>query len=496
METINNSSQINIDELLKESETVVSDSNGLIINDDENIGKIDEKPKAVVPKEYDGPGIVLEKKTKEERLKDATIGGVNKDTRGYVNDYIAEQNKEIAKAKAAKELMEEKGITPEELKAKGVKKVLTREELQEFKANPDPVRQVTIVVERGDLGKIEFTPEQQKLIETATKIVIEEKEQKQFRTLKLRKEPVKNKQQIIPQFFDKTLSPFIALGSGYMGKMKNCSTQDIMKLGRAIDQGNELNAIEERWQLLYEKMKFCSIGTFKTFEEFLKGTAYDDYENLQFALISASLPSETTLSFNCPNCKKAFTQNIKNEEFLRTELVSQEMADFATEILNSSAFEERAREVYEKAPFNQISRIAVDDEDSIILDLYAPSAYDAIYRIYKEINSEKLRNEDYQPYLNLVRMVKVAYLAADVDETGELVYDAFEEPDDILEILTRLNQQQLDKISIYTNETYLTHKYYYGIKDVKCPECGHNLGDFTMTMDNLLFLKLRPHQTV
>ena len=104
METINNSSQINIDELLKESETVVSDSNGLIINDDENIGKIDEKPKAAAPKEYDGPGIVLEKKTKEEKLKDATIGGVNKDTRGYVNDYIAEQNKEIAKAKAAKEL--------------------------------------------------------------------------------------------------------------------------------------------------------------------------------------------------------------------------------------------------------------------------------------------------------------------------------------------------------------------------------------------------------
>lgn len=496
METINNSSQINIDELLKESETVVSDSNGLIINDDENIGKIDEKPKAVVPKEYDGPGIVLEKKTKEERLKDATIGGVNKDTRGYVNDYIAEQNKEIAKAKAAKELMEEKGITPEELKAKGVKKVLTREELQEFKANPDPVRQVTIVVERGDLGKIEFTPEQQKLIETATKIVIEEKEQKQFRTLKLRKEPVKNKRELIKPFFDKTLSPFIALGSGYMGKMKNCSTQDIMKLGRAIDQGNELTAIEERWELLYEKMQYCSIGRFNSFEEFLKGTAYDDYENLQFALISASLPSETTLSFNCPNCKKAFTQNIKNEEFLRTELVSQEMADFATEILNSNGFLERSKEVYEKAPFNQISRIAVDDEDSIILDLYAPSAYDAIYRIYKEINSEKLRNEDYQPYLNLVRMVKVAYLAADVDETGEIVYDAFEEPDDILEILTRLNQQQLDKISIYTNETYLTHKYYYGIKDVKCPECGHNLGDFTMTMDNLLFLKLRPQQTV
>ena len=258
METINNSSQINIDELLKESETVVSDSNGLIINDDENIGKIDEKPKAAVPKEYDGPGIVLEKKTKEEKLKDATIVGVNKDTRGYVNDYIAEQNKEIAKAKAAKELMEEKGITPEELKAKGVKKVLTREELQEFKANPDPARQVTIVVERGDLGKIEFTPEQQKLIETATKIVIEEKEQKQFRTLKLRKEPVKNKRQIIPQFFDKTLSPFIALGSGYMGKMKNCSTQDIMKLGRAIDSGANYQSQIDRWQLLYEKMNLRS----------------------------------------------------------------------------------------------------------------------------------------------------------------------------------------------------------------------------------------------
>lgn len=497
MEKIVKADQLNIDDLLNESQTVVESApSKLIISDNESIGKITEKPKADEKKEYTGPGIVIEKPSMNEKLKDATIGGVTSDTRGLVDKYIKDMNEEIEENKKVKAKMEEKGITPEMLRqAKGAK--LTPEDIERFRAEQDPGKRVTIIINKSDVGKIEWTPEQEKILERASKIIIEEQETVKYSTIKIRKsdlEKKKDRMHIIDKAFDKTLSPFIALGSGYMGKMGNCSTMDIMRLGRAMDAGNNLASIEERWQLLYDKMKYCSIGKFKSFDDFLKGTAFDDYDNLQFALITASLPANTTLSFTCPNCKKSFTKDFKNQEFLRTELINDEMAEYAKDILTSDTFEERAKEVYENAPFNKVTRVSVVDDDSILLDVYAPSAYDAIYRIYKGLESEKLESEDYRPYVSLLRLIKTAYLAVDIDETGEPIYEDFDDPDDILEILARFNENQIDKLSAYIGETYLSHKYYYGVKDVICPDCGHNLGDFTMTMDNLLFLKVRPPQ--
>ena len=88
MEKIVKADQLNIDDLLNESQTVVESApSKLIISDNESIGKITEKPKADEKKEYTGPGIVIEKPSMNEKLKDATIGGVTSDTRGLVDKY-------------------------------------------------------------------------------------------------------------------------------------------------------------------------------------------------------------------------------------------------------------------------------------------------------------------------------------------------------------------------------------------------------------------------
>ena len=245
--------------------------------------------------------------------------------------------------------------------------------------------------------------------------------------------------------------------------------------------------------LLYEKMRYSSIGLFDSFDAFLKGTAYDDYENLEFALICSSLPEDTTLSFTCPDCNQQFNMTVKNKDLLRTEMVNEDMKDFVAEIVEADTFVERAREVYKKAPFNQITRISVNgDKDlTVIMDLYAPSAYDAINRVFKGIPEEYHEKEDYAPYIGLVNLVKAIYIAQDEpDETGEYIYDAFEDPVEILETLVRFNEPQLNRITLYMNEAYLSHKYYYGIQNVVCPNCKHELGEYTMNMDQLLFLKL------
>ena len=171
------------------------------------------------------------------------------------------------------------------------------------------------------------------------------------------------------------------------------------------------------------------------------------------------------------------------------------MKDYVADIVEADTFIERAREVYRKSPFNQITRIAVNDNDdyTVLMDLYAPSAYDVIERVFKGIPQEYHDNPEYAPYIALINLVKAIYIAKDdVDENGEYIYEPFEDPVEILETLTRFNQFQLDKITNYINETYLSHKYYYGIQNVVCPNpsCKRELGEYAMGMDQLLFLKL------
>ena len=198
----------------------------------------------------------------------------------------------------------------------------------------------------------------------------------------------------------------------------------------------------------------------------------------------------------CPKCGTQYNYGVKNEELIRTDLVDDVMADNVRNIVTADTYLERAKEVHEKALFNQISRISINDDDnSILLDLYMPSAYDAIYRTYSMLDSSFRDKEEYRSYVELVKMIKAGYIInTDESVDGEdPIYDVFEDPDEILTILTKLNDNQLNKIALFIGESYLVHKYHYGIDDVVCtnPECKHHHGPYSVDMDRLLFFKLQ-----
>ena len=449
---------------------------GLILEEDTV-----ETPESVP--EYNGPGIVMTKEeyakmNSETTRKGVKVTPVNDEVMDNVKEYMKEQDEEIARLKQKKEEMDAKGIVP------SVK---------------SPQNIVNIYIDKAKVGDIALTEEQQKKVEMAQKIVITETTELNFKTLKIRRPEVDNdlekkrKASIIKKAFDRTLSPFIALGSGYLGKMGNCSVAEIMRLGRQIDSGRNLDSELDRWSLLYEKMKYSSIGLFETFDDFLKNTAYTDYENLQFALICASFPSDTTLQFTCPKCKNVFNVTVKNRDLLRTDLVDQSIAETVHDIITADTFLERAKEVHENALFNKVTRISADDDNLILLDMYMPSAYDAIHRTFEDLTNPKKNDQDYESYADLVRMIKCVYIA-DEDDEGEPVYDAFEDVNDIFEVISHFTEEQLNKIAQYVQNSYINKQYYYGIKEVVCtnPNCKHNMGEYPMSMDTLLFHKVRP----
>lgn len=465
-------------EVVKEAPSTMP---GLILEEEE-----EAKP-AEAEKEYTGPGIVMSTeeymagKAKSE-AKGVNVSGVKAETRDAVKQYMKDQDEEINRLRKKKEEMEAKGVAPA------------------HKATPQNI--VNIYIDKAQVGNIALTPAQQKKVEMAQKIIINETTELQYKTIKIRKDDVdkelarKKKDSIIKHAFDRTLSPFVAIGSGYLGKMGNGTVVDILKLGHLVEGDNSLQSQLDRWSLLYDKLKYCSIGKFESFDDFLKNTAYTDYANLQFAFICATFPEDTTLQFTCPKCKAPFTFTIKNRDLLRTDMVTQEIAEQVHAIVDADTFIERAKEVHEKSLFKEVTRISANEEDNLILmDLYIPSAYDAIHRTYEELVNPKKDDEDYSDYVDIVRMVKAVYIA-DEDDDGEPIYEMFDDVNDIFEIVSHFNERQLNKISQYLNNSFVSHQYTYGIKDVVCPnpDCKHHLGEYPMNMDLLLFHKVRPRQ--
>ena len=451
---------------------------------------LEDEPDEVAPEpDYDGPGIVMSKEEfeKSQANKNNTgmrVSEIKAETMDSIKDYMKEQDDEIQALKKKRDEMEAKGMVP---------------------ATRSPQNIVNIYIDKAQVGNISLTPEQQKKVEMANKIVVTETTELNFKTIRIKRDEAdkgmdrKRKDTIIKRAFDRTLAPFIALGSGYLGKMGNCSVAEIMKLGRQIDSGRNLKSELERWSLLYDKMKYCSIGKFESFDDFLKNTAYSDYDNLQFAVIVASFPTDTSLQFTCPKCNNVFTITVPNKELLRTDLVDPQIAQTVQDIFNADTFIERAKEVHENALFNQVKRISANEEDNLILlDLYLPSAYDAIHRTYEQLTNPKKNDEDYSSYVDLVRMIKAVYIADEDenDQDGEPVYYGFDDVNDILDIVSNFTEDQINKIGQFLQNSYIAHQYYYGIKEVICPneKCKHNLGEYPMSMDTLLFHKVRPQQ--
>lgn len=505
---VNTNNSIDIDELLAVSDANIvettSTNDGLIVTDDNDIAENVVHEKA---EEYDGPGAIVDREEyeagrKRVQGKGIELDGIKAETYAETKKYMNEMDAKIEEQKKIIEKMKEEGVldkdvNPEEDVTVVGAATAPNKKPATKKAAPQEV--VNIYIDRAQVGELSFTPEQQKKIEYSSKINIVETTDKHFKSIKIKRRDAEVKGDealtIIKKAFERSLSPFIAIGSGYLGKMGNCSVADVMNLGRHIDSGRNLTSELERWQLLYKKMKYCSIGLFKTFDEFLKNTAYDDYENLQYALICASFPDKTKLDFTCPKCKTKFTKSFSNKDFLITDQVDEKMQETVSSIVNADTFIERAKEIHENALFNTVTRISLNDDDnSVLLDMVSPSAYDAIYRTYKELNSETLNDENYEAYTYLIKYIKTAYIATGTTDDGEFEYTAFTDPNNIFKILFKCSDLQLNKIGLYMSESYMSHRYTYGVKDVVCenPKCKEPLGNFPVNMDQLLFLKVRP----
>ena len=354
---------------------------------------------------------------------------------------------------------------------------------------------VQIIIDKSGLGTFTFTEEEKDRIEKAKKIRLIEVEDKELKTLKVKRKIRKRDEfKILKKNFDKSYSPVLALASGYTCKMKNVSAIEAIKMYQRPGR-DTANSILEKWSLIYDKLVDVSRGDFKDIEDFLSNTAFNDYENFVYAMIASSYPEDDVIEFNCDKelggCGQNFSINYKNTTMIRQDLITDETRNIMAEIINNAPFVDKARDYAEKAPVHTTKRFFIDDTSGIIVEIYIPSVRDTMINYFEELqdHEELLSQTNRRDLILLAQGIKSIFVP-DYEANDGSFFQA-EGALAIIQTLEDLNTPQLQVITNKVVELNTPYSLRYGFKNVVCPHCKHDFGQYTFNLDSILFQRVQ-----
>lgn len=486
---------------------------GLIIDDDDEDEASSEEEDT---SKYTGNGVVIEKKeSPAPSQKGIVIDGMNKQRQGDVEHTLSEMDSEIEKQRKIAEQRVADGSAPDrevqdpnasdELK-KHNREVRDEEkkEAEQKTANAstdgkiDPKNDtVQVIIDKSGLGSFTFTEEEKKRIASSKRIHLVEVEDKELKTLKVKKKLDKKTDfKILHRNFDKSYSSVVALASGYTCKMKNISAAESIRMYQRPGT-DTANSILDKWSVIYDKMTDISIGAFKDFEDFCKRTAFMDYDSFLFAMLCSSYPEEDTIDFTCDKdnggCGKDFTYKYNNKQLIRSDLISDDTKEIVANIVNASAFQDKAQEIANNSPVNNFKRIKLDDESGMIVDIYIPSVHETVENTFRRMeDNHDLSSQENRNSVVLAQSIKSVYVPDyDSVEDGDVEYYQVSDLEGLVELINQMNEIQLQILATRIEKFSAPYIMHFGFPEIKCPHCNHNWGAYDMQMDNAIFRRVQ-----
>jgi len=369
---------------------------------------------------------------------------------------------------------------------------------------------VEVLMDKTGMSSVEFTAEEKEKMSVAKKINVVEIDTKKLASLKVNKPKALKAKTLIQKTFDRQYASFVAAASGYLGKMRNMSSLEVINLITInANAKNSTEALMQKASLIYEKLKEASIGEFESFDDFCKKTAVNDLNVMVYALIRATYPDEEEIVLNCANPKcvhkekdaegkvievpNQFTYKYKNTELILTKDISEKLRTAAQNIYEHQYTIEDANTAAQDAPIYNSKTFALDEDQRIIVTVHCPTIYTAAENVTKRIDMSEIKDKaTYQPAIELGMFVENIMLAD--DETGE--YNQYTDIENIVEIIYNMTDDELEVLSQIISDNVLDYQYKYGFKaeNVVCPHCGQPFkNDVEVEIDRLLFIQVQRH---
>ena len=279
------------------------------------------------------------------------------------------------------------------------------------------------------------------------------------------------------------------LKSGYIAHMKSITFRDRDAIRGSLagntDNRKIANIRRKIYKIVYDKIAWTNIsGNQKfSFDDFLKITAYDDLETLYFGIFCKSNPSDSDYTITCPYC------NAKN----RRTVSAQSLANFSSPELRAKLDEMikspkslTPMEIFNKSMVSMKQRILLPNS-KIIAEIKVPSLGDYLKFSINYANSN-LVNDDLTETIGFLIFLD-AILIPDfkkIKQTGKPVYYKTTEFQQMLSYISRLDLGDGETLVDAINEREAKYKVGYRIKSTPCTNCGKELGDTPVSMEDFL----------
>lgn len=486
--------KIDINALVQKSEEMIE--NNSVEEDDMNkkIKVEKDEPDKPEPKEYDGPGLVIQKKEQqEEEANPLDFTKMNIDSKRAVNKYLDDMNKEI------EEYEEDFGEYMEEYlekKEKAEKNENTdkkdddddeEDDMVDKDADPrefmDKYNEAIVVIDKTGMGSvIDFTDEEREKLEKVKKIKLEEVETVELKQIKTKRAKKGRAKKIINKVNKTRHTPVVLPISGFTVTMSGCSTYELLTL--ITDEGNPVELQRSKWSLIHSKIVDTSIGKL-SFDDFLNNVAQMEYDVLVYGILCASYPEKDKFPLKCPKCGTSFEHEYDIRSLLRAEKMSEKLMDTVAHVVDCSVREEDAKECHENSLLNQDLVIKLP-QSGYIFRLGVQTAHDFIENSVDAIDR---LDQKYAQSAIIASAVRSIFIE-DPDD-GE--YFEIDDTEDVIETIFSLQNTDLVVLGKKITELVDDMSFEFGLMNIDCPDrkCKQHTNSIPIEIDTILFHKYR-----
>ena len=341
--------------------------------------------------------------------------------------------------------------------------------------------EAVILIDKTNMGKVDFTPEEKAKMEHVKTIKVKEIETVSLNTIKRKKVKKGSADKILKKLNSIKTTSVVLPMSGLVVKVCGCSTFELMGL---VEQGNDTKeSTIARWSLIHSKVVDTSIGKL-SFDDFLKSVASFDYDTLVYGILCATFPEEDIFPLNCPKCNQEIKHKYVVRQLLRAEQMSDKFKEAFKKTVDSSYTSEMARKCFEESLVN--TEIAIElPESGYIVSMCAQSAYDFIYDSIESINTMDAKYQQATVLTTAINSVCVP----DPEDPGS--YFEILETEDKIKLIFGLQTKDISILGSKISELLEGMNFKFGLFDVNCPnrKCRNHIDVIPVEMDSILFHK-------
>lgn len=408
-------------------------------------------------------GTVLDENLQEHKVKE-TEAPVKEEIKEEITPEPVQEVKASPKVEQVQEMLKEESTKEKEVRKEDIPLEISEEDIE---------KEVSIDLDQfeGDFATEEaaLEPQEEETVKTKAKKI-------DISALNITNSTEIDKERDLKNalYGNKGAFQIVAAQSGYMAKVLPLVHKDTINLLYST-----LSRYEYRknvYKVVWEKIFDTSVGRMK-FEDWLRVTSVEDMETFYYGVYCSTFPNQGTFNFTCPKCGKSGEYKVKHRNLVKT-TDRDKMKQLMEEVSRNATTVEKMME-YSLIGKNEAIILS---QSGLVVELRTPTLFDSL-EILRTVPEETI-DKDTLSVTNMLYIKRVL-----IPSKGKEVITYTEEYDrqSILRIIDNLPIDDAKELEDAVYNRVDENRLMYSIKKIKCTECGHEVNDIPVSIEDILF---------